>query len=81
MQDLNQLRQQFQSLVSEHRDQEQQLRKEMTKHETQVADLISRYDDDMIKKQVWLIFFFIFKCIKVNLCFIVFKSKRMNLTR
>lgn len=35
----------------EHRDQENQLRKEKWKHETNVEGLLSRYDDDMIKKQ------------------------------
>ncbi|CAF1083008.1 unnamed protein product, partial [Brachionus calyciflorus] len=50
-QELNQLRQQFQNLVLEHREQEQILRKEKWKHETNVEGLLSRYDDDMTKKQ------------------------------
>lgn len=45
------MRQQFQGLVLEHREQENQLRKEKWKHETNVEGLLSRYDDDMIKKQ------------------------------
>ena len=48
---MNQLRQQFQNLVLEHREQEQILRKEKWKHETNVEGLLSRYDDDMTKKQ------------------------------
>lgn len=51
-QELNQLRQQFESLVLEHREQEQQLRKEKFKHETNVESLLNRYDDEMGKKQV-----------------------------
>ena len=35
----------------EHRDQEQILRKEKWKHETNVEGLLARYDDDMTKKQ------------------------------
>lgn len=50
-QELNQLRQQFQSLVVDHRENEQQLRKEKWKHETNVETLINRYDDEMTKKQ------------------------------
>lgn len=50
-QELNQLRQQFQSLVLEHREQEQQLRKEKWKNETNVEGILGRYDDDMTKKQ------------------------------
>lgn len=49
--ELNQLRQQFQNLVHEHRDQEQILRKEKWKNETNVEGILGRYDDDMIKKQ------------------------------
>jgi len=49
---LNQLRQQFQTLVLEHREQEQQLRKEKWKHETNVEGLLNKYDDDMTRKQV-----------------------------
>ena len=51
-QELNQLRQHFTNLVLEHKDQEQQLRKEKLKHETNVEGLLGRYDDDMTKKQV-----------------------------
>lgn len=51
-QELNQLRQQFQTLVLEHREQEQQLRKEKWKHETNVEGLLGRYDEEMTKKQV-----------------------------
>ena len=51
-QELNQLRQQFQNLVLEHREQEQILRKEKWKHETNVEGLLNRYDDDMSRKQV-----------------------------
>lgn len=50
-QELNQLRQQFQTLVLEHREQEQQLRKEKWKHETNVEGLLNKYDDDMTRKQ------------------------------
>ena len=53
--ELNQLRQQFQTLVLEHREQEQQLRKEKWKHETNVEALLHKYDEDMTKKQVILI--------------------------
>ena len=45
------MRQQFQALVLDHREQEQQLRKEKWKHETNVETLINRYDDEMTKKQ------------------------------
>jgi IQ domain-containing protein D len=48
---LNQLRQHFQTLVLEHREQEQVLRKEKLKHETNVEGLLYKYDDDMSKKQ------------------------------
>lgn len=51
-QELNQSRQQFQTLVLEHREQEQQLRREKWKHETNVEALLNKYDDDMTKKQV-----------------------------
>ena len=51
-QELNQLRQHFQNLVLEHKEQEQQLRKEKWKNETNVEGLLNRYDDDMSKKQV-----------------------------
>lgn len=50
-QELNQSRQQFQTLVLEHREQEQQLRKEKMRHETNVEGLLNKYDDDMTKKQ------------------------------
>lgn len=50
-QELNQSRQQFQTLVLEHREQEQQLRREKWKHETNVEALLNKYDDDMTKKQ------------------------------
>ncbi len=50
-QELNQLRQQFQNLVLEHRDQEQILRKEKWKNETNVEGILGRYDEDMLKKQ------------------------------
>ena len=50
-QELNQLRQQFQTLVLEHREQEQQLRREKWKHETNVEGLLHKYDDDMTRKQ------------------------------
>lgn len=50
-QELNQLRQQFQTLSLEHREQEQQLRKEKWKHETNVEGLLNKYDDDMTRKQ------------------------------
>jgi len=46
------LRQLFTTLVAEHKDQEQQLRKDKLKHETNVEGLLSRYDDEMTKKQV-----------------------------
>ena len=49
---MNQLRAQFQTIVIEHRDQEQQLRKEKWKHETNVEGLVRTYDEDMGKKQV-----------------------------
>lgn len=49
--ELNQLKQQFQNLVLEHRDQEQQLRKEKWKHETNVEGILGRYDEEMTKKQ------------------------------
>ena len=49
---MNQLRAQFQTIVIDHRDQEQQLRKEKWKHETNVEGLVNRYDEDMGKKQV-----------------------------
>ena len=49
--ELNQLRQQFQSLVLEHRDQEQILRKEKLKNEATVENLLGRYDEDMTRKQ------------------------------
>ncbi len=48
---MNQLRQHFQTLVLEHREQEQVLRKEKLKHETNVEGLLYKYDDDMSKKQ------------------------------
>ena len=51
-QELNQLRAQFQTIAIEHRDQEQQLRKEKYKHETNVEGLVRVYDEDMGKKQV-----------------------------
>jgi hypothetical protein len=51
-QELNQLRAQFQTISVEHRDQEQQLRKEKYKHETNVEGLVRVYDEDMDKKQV-----------------------------
>jgi hypothetical protein len=57
-QELNQLRQQFQTLVMDHRDQEQQLRKEKLKHETNVEGLLARYDEEMTIKQVTWQFFF-----------------------
>lgn len=38
-------------LVNEHREQEILLRKEKLKHETNLEGIMSRYDDDMIKKQ------------------------------
>lgn len=50
-QELNQSRQQFQTLVLEHREQEQQLRREKWKHETNVEGLLNKYDDDMTRKQ------------------------------
>lgn len=50
-QELNQLRQQFQTLVLEHREQEQILRREKWKHETNVEQLLHKYDDDMTRKQ------------------------------
>lgn len=50
-QELGQLRQQFQTLVLEHREQEQQLRREKWKHETNVEGLLNKYDDDMTRKQ------------------------------
>ena len=50
-QELNQLRQQFTTIALEHREQEQLLRKEKLKHETNVEGIIGRYDEDMIKKQ------------------------------
>lgn len=50
-QELNQLRQQFQTLVLEHREQEQILRREKWKHETNVEQLLNKYDDDMTRKQ------------------------------
>jgi hypothetical protein len=46
------LRQHFQNLVLEHRDQEQILRKEKWKNETNVEGILGRYDEDMLKKQV-----------------------------
>jgi hypothetical protein len=36
----------------DHRDQEQQLRKEKLKHETNVEGLLGRYDEEMTIKQV-----------------------------
>jgi hypothetical protein len=51
-QELNQLKQHFQNLVLEHRDQEQILRKEKWKNETNVEGILGRYDEDMLKKQV-----------------------------
>lgn len=56
MQELNQLRQQFQNLVLEHREQESQLRKEKWKHETNVEGILGTYDQDMTKKQVNLFY-------------------------
>ena len=46
------MRQLFTTLVTEHKDQEQSLRKEKLKHETNVEGLLNRYDDEMTKKQV-----------------------------
>jgi IQ domain-containing protein D len=46
------LRQQFQTLVAEHREQEQVLRKEKLKQETYLESVLNRYDEDMTKKQV-----------------------------
>jgi hypothetical protein len=51
-QELNQLKQQFLALVQDHREQEQQLRKEKWKHETTVESLLNRYDNEMGTKQV-----------------------------
>ncbi len=51
-QELNQLKQQFLALVQDHREQEQQLRKEKWKHETTVEGLLNRYDNEMGTKQV-----------------------------
>ncbi len=45
------MRQQFQNLVLEHRDQEHILRKEKLKNETNVEGILGRYDEDMLKKQ------------------------------
>jgi hypothetical protein len=36
----------------DHREQEQQLRREKWKHETTVESILSRYDEEMTKKQV-----------------------------
>lgn len=45
------MRQHFQTLVLEHRETEQQLRKEKLKHEANVEGLLYKYDDEMTKKQ------------------------------
>lgn len=48
---MNRLKQEFQNSVRDHREQEQILRKEKLKHETNVEELLSRYDADMTRKQ------------------------------